>query len=399
LHWDSGVNLSLFFTFLLTCLLSFSFGLPSNAATPRFGKTKIGGISLSGLSPATAKMRLLRGLSKKLDYRYKISDGKRAVYRKRRQLGVYLAVDSMLARAKRGDKYVPVLFDVKASHLQKALTQLKPRFAVPSRPARVGEQRGKVIIIPEQNQRTLNVAASTKNVLHQLTKNPGTRVLKVQSSQKSPALTKARLKGINARLGSYSTRFNAGNVKRTTNLKLGIKAINGTLLGPNEVFSLNKAVGERTQARGYRTSIVFQNGYKVPGIGAGISQVTGTLFNAALLSGLPIVSYRTHSRPVAYIPVGRDATVAWGGFDMKFKNNTGAPIYIAYKTQGNRAIATLYGAQKARPDKVTLKVSSKKINAREIKAQLYRVMRHNGKLIKQKIGNSHYKWKVGAWEE
>jgi vancomycin resistance protein YoaR len=243
------------------------------------------------------------------------------------------------------------------------------------------------------------VAASTKSVLQQLLKNPGAGVLRVQASQKSPALTKARLKGINARLGSYSTRFNAGNIKRTNNLKLGVKAINGTLLGPGEVFSLNKTVGERTQARGYRTSIIFQNGYKVAGLGAGISQVTGTLFNAALLSGLPIVTYRTHSRPVAYIPLGRDATVAWGGFDMKFKNNTQAPVYIAYKTTGNRATATLYGAKQAKPDKVTLKVTSHKIGPHEIKAQLYRVMRHNGKLIKQKIGNSHYKWKVGDWED
>ena len=341
----------------------------------------------------------MRGLSKKLDYRYKISDGKRVVYRKRRDLGVYLALDQMLARAKRGNKSVPVLFEVKASQLQKALTQLKPRFAATARPARVSEYKGKVVIIPEQNARSLNVATSSKSVLKQLLKNPGARVLKVQSSQKPPALTKARLKGINARLGSYSTRFNTGNVKRTVNVKLGIKAINGTLLGPGEVFSLNQTVGERTQARGYRTSIIFQNGYKASGVGAGISQVTGTLFNAALLSGLPIVTYRTHSRPVAYLPIGRDAPVAWGGFDMKFKNNTGAPIYIAYKTQGNRAVATLYGAKQAKPDKVTLKVSSKKINAREIKAQLYRVMRHNGKLVKQKIGDSHYKWKIGSWEE
>lgn len=387
---------------LVTILISgllLLFGAPSQAAEKKLGKVNVGGLKVSGLTPAQAKLRLLRGLSRKLDFQHKLTDGHRTLYRKRRDLGVYLAVDTMLKRAARGEKYIPVIFDVKASQLQATLTRLKPRFASAAAPARVGEQRGRVIIVREKNQRTLNVGASTQSVLKQLLKNPGTRVLKLQISEKPPALTAARLKGINARLGSYTTRFNAANIKRTINLKLGIKSINGTLLSNGEVFSLNDTVGERTQARGYRTAIIFKNGYKVPGIGAGISQVTGTLFNAALLSGLPIVTYRTHSRPVTYIPLGRDATVAWGGFDMKFKNNTGTPIYITYKTKSNRAIVTLYGAQNAKPDRVTLKVNVQNIGPREKKAQLYRWTRRDGKITKQKIGDSHYKWNVGQWEE
>ncbi len=384
--------------FVFCGLALFSCNQFSQAAT-KLGKVHIGGISVAGLTADQAKRRITRGLSKKLDFQHKLSDGHRAVYRKRRDLGIYLAVDDMLKRAAHGDKSVPVLFDMKASHLQAALMKLKPRFAAVGSEARIGEHKGKVVIAPEKNTRTLNVSASTQSVLKQFRKNPGSNVLKLQSFEKPPTLTAARLKGINAKLGSYSTRFNPGNVKRTINVKLGIKAVNGTLLSPGEVFSLNKTIGERTQARGYRTSIIFKNGYKVAGIGAGISQVTSTLFNAALLSGLEIVSYQTHSRPVAYIPIARDATVAWGDFDMKFKNNTTAPVYIAYKISGSRAIATLYGAQKAKPDKVTLKVTSQNIGPLEKKAQLYRWMKRDGKLIKQKIGDSHYKWKNGDWIE
>ena len=373
--------------------------LPVQAAEKKMGKANIGGISVSGLNLAQAKRRITRGLSKKLDYQHKLSDGQRAVYRKRRDLGAYLAVDAMLKRAAQGDKYVPVLFDMKASELQNALSRLQAKFAAAGSDARVGDYKGKVVIAPEKNKRALNVSASTKSVLSQFLKNPGSKVLKLQAFEKPPVLTAARLKGINAKLGSYTTRFNADNVKRTINVKLGIKAVDGTLLSPNEVFSLNKTIGERTQARGYRTSIIFVNGYKVPGVGAGISQVTGTLFNAALLSGLEIVSYQTHSRPVSYIPIGRDATVAWGSFDMKFKNNTQAPIYVAYKTSGSRAIATLYGAQKAKPDKVTIKVNSQNIGPLEKKAQLYRWIRRGKQTTKQKVGDSHYKWKNGDWND
>jgi vancomycin resistance protein YoaR len=181
-------------------------------------------------------------------------------------------------------------------------------------------------------------------------------------------------------------------------MHVAINSINGTLLSPNETFSLNKTVGERTQARGYRTTIIFKNGYKVAGLGGGVSQVTGTLFNAALLAGLPLVTYRTHSRPVAYLPIGRDATVAWGGFDMKFKNNTPAPIYISYRIRGNRATATLFGAKEAKKD-VRINVTSRRIREREIKAQLYRTIRRSGKVVsKQRLGTSHYKWNQADWE-
>jgi vancomycin resistance protein YoaR len=175
-------------------------------------------------------------------------------------------------------------------------------------------------------------------------------------------------------------------------MRLATRRIDGTVLSPNEVFSLNKVVGERTQARGYRTATIFAGGKKEPGIGGGVSQVTGTLFNAALVAGLPIVSYRVHSRPVAYLPIGRDATVVYGGFDMKFKNDTSAPIFIDYKLQGNTLRARLYGKRTGR--KVRLSVSSKRQGEREMSAKLYRVIRQGNKVVKKElVGDSKYSWK------
>jgi vancomycin resistance protein YoaR len=133
-------------------------------------------------------------------------------------------------------------------------------------------------------------------------------------------------------------------------------------------------------------------------LGGGISQVTGTLFNAALLAGLPIVTYRTHSRPVSYISIGRDATVAWDQFDMKFKNDRDTPIFISYDASGSRATARLFGA-KTNQD-VSINVVSQRIGEREIKAKLYRTIRENGKVVsKAKVGESHYKWKPDDVED
>ena len=77
----------------------------------------------------------------------------------------------------------------------------------------------------------------------------------------------------------------SANAKRNNNIQIAAESIDGTLLSPGEVFSLNQTVGKRTQARGFRTAPVFVNAEKVPGVGGGVSQITGTLFNAAALAG------------------------------------------------------------------------------------------------------------------
>lgn len=364
-----------------------------------FGAVSVAGVSVARLDAQAAKRRLTRELKPKLAVSIAVSNGRRKLTRKRSDLGARLDLGWMLARAATGQKHVPLHLAVDQGALRRALNNLAPRFKIAPRSARIVEKRGGIRIVGEVPASRVDVGASTKDLAAQWEQNAALRELRLKTIEKAPALTAALLKGITGRIGSFTTNYDAGKAKRSLNMKLAILEINNTLLSPNEVFSLNGVVGERTQKRGYRTSIVFQNGYKVPGIGAGVSQVTGTLFNAALVAGLPIVTYKTHSRPVAYLPIGRDATVSWGDFDMKFKNNTGAPILIAYGINDSRVTATLYG-KKMPAQTVSLSVRKQQKGPRHITAQLYRTIRRNGKVTgKQKVGNSTYKWNVGKWEE
>jgi vancomycin resistance protein YoaR len=185
----------------------------------------------------------------------------------------------------------------------------------------------------------------------------------------------------------------SANAKRNINIKIAAEAIDGTLLSPGEVFSLNDVVGKRTQARGYRTATVFVNAEKVPGVGGGVSQITGTLFNAAALAGLSIKEVNPHSRPVAYLPVGRDATVAYGDLDLKFANNTKAPVYIAYSFDNPRLRATIFGAKTA-GRKVSLRPVVQRLGPGKVNAQLYRVIKQSGKVTaKERLLNHQYRWK------
>ncbi|MBR4749831.1 MAG: VanW family protein [Abditibacteriota bacterium] len=145
-------------------------------------------------------------------------------------------------------------------------------------------------------------------------------------------------------LGRYTTGFNAKNAGRTSNLKVAVKKLNGTSLQPGGVFSFNKTLGERTAAAGYREAIVFQGGEQKLELGGGICQVSSTLFNAALLAGMEILSRRSHSKMVDYVPAGRDAMVYWGQQDFSFRNNSGSPVVIKASVDGSTMTVALWGS-------------------------------------------------------
>jgi hypothetical protein len=143
------------------------------------------------------------------------------------------------------------------------------------------------------------------------------------------------------KIGSFTTTFDPNKVSRTTNLKLAANAINNRKIAPGEVFSFNKTVGPRIPERGYKKAIIFMNKQEVEGYGGGVCQVSTTLYNAVLKTGLPIVERHMHSLPVSYIAKGRDATVSYGSADFRFKNNTKSTIIIRTQVQGGKLTVEL----------------------------------------------------------
>jgi vancomycin resistance protein YoaR len=372
-----------------TCLTTYI----SDKAHAQFpAETFIGGIPVAGLNDEEATRRLNRELASKLDYKLTLAAGTKTVYRKRSDLGFSLATKQMLASAK-NTSVVPLSFSVDRIAAKNALTRLKAALSsevVDAAPLYINK---KVQIRPSVDGKTLDVSTSAARLQILGEKNATQTRFDLEAKTTAPKIKTEDLQGIDSILDAYTTRFNRAIKGRTNNVRIATAAIDGMVLKPNEVFSLNKTVGKRSKARGYQEAIIFENGKQIRGLGGGVSQVTGTLFNAALEAGLPIVTYRTHSRPVTYIPIGRDATVAWGSFDMKFKNDTGAPIYIMYKISGNRLRANLFGKDTGRTTKIN--VTSKRNGPRNISANLYRVIYKNGEVVKrEKVGSSHYNWKA-----
>lgn len=130
-------------------------------------------------------------------------------------------------------------------------------------------------------------------------------------------------------MGTFSTTFSAGNISRSTNIRLAASRINGLVLLPGETFSFNGHLGQRTTAKGFKVAGVYVSGRHDFDVGGGICQVSTTLYNASLQSGLKISSRSPHSLPVPYVPLGRDAAVSFPNPDLKLTNPYDFPIALA----------------------------------------------------------------------
>lgn len=155
-------------------------------------------------------------------------------------------------------------------------------------------------------------------------------------------------------LSKYTTIYDAGNKNRASNIALASKTINDVILLPGEVFSYNGTLGNTTKEKGYKQGGAYVGGKVVQAYGGGICQVSTTLYNAVLYANLEIVERYNHSYPVSYVPAGRDATVAYGGKDFKFKNSRNYPIKISANAKNGVVSISILGIKEDEEDEIVL---------------------------------------------
>jgi len=173
----------------------------------------------------------------------------------------------------------------------------------------------------------------------------GLREVTVPLTVLRPTRTTEQLQemGLAAYGSECSTYYDADNVSRANNIAQAAKLVDGTIVPPGEVFSLNAAMGPRTTDRGFDYAPVIVDGVLRQGVGGGICQFATTLFNAAFFAGLPIVERHAHDFFIDHYPIGRDASVAWGGNDLKFKNDSGRAVMIRCWARDGRLTVVLVG--------------------------------------------------------
>ena len=135
---------------------------------------------------------------------------------------------------------------------------------------------------------------------------------------------------------------------RIHNVHLMADFIDGTIIRPGEVFSFNHVVGPRTAKRGFLEGSEIIGSLVLPSIGGGVCQTATTLFNDAFEAGLPILERTNHNLYLSHYPLGRDATVAWGGPDLKFKNDLKHGILVKASYTDATLTFTFYGTSEGR---------------------------------------------------
>ena len=194
-----------------------------------------------------------------------------------------------------------------------------------------------------------------EDIIKTIQTNPKATVY-VQTIDIKPKYTEDDLKKSTKKQASFSTSFANSSDERKHNIKLCAKQLNGIRINPLQIFSFNDIIGIRSEEKGYKEAKIIKNGEFVPGVGGGVCQVSTTLYNTLLLSGINVSEVHKHSLPVSYVKPSLDAMVSWGSADLKFKNETTVPIFIASKCENDNLIFTIYGDTK--DENITIKTRS-----------------------------------------
>lgn len=144
-------------------------------------------------------------------------------------------------------------------------------------------------------------------------------------------------------LAIFSTKIYSSDPARQNNLTISCNKLNETVVKNGDTFSFCNTVGQASSKEGYQEADIFDNnGNKKKGLGGGNCQLSTTLYNAVLATpGLVVTERHAHSNYVPYIQKGKDAAVAYGSYDLKFRNDTGNNIKICSQVNSQNVTVSI----------------------------------------------------------
>lgn len=207
--------------------------------------------------------------------------------------------------------------------------------------ARFETSDGKTTLKKDVDGISVNIEKTRQNMENSLSKNKFESEVAVDTE--TAEITTSDLKGIDSVLGTSMTTFRMSDENRSHNIRVATEASSKVILKPGQEYSFNGVVGKRSAENGYKNAPVIMEGEMEQDLGGGVCQVSSTLYNAVLKSGLEIVNVKNHSIPSSYVGMGRDATVTDSGIDFVFKNPYKHNIYIQNYVSGDTIVCQVFG--------------------------------------------------------
>ncbi|MEV8597199.1 VanW family protein [Streptomyces sp. NPDC052012] len=298
--------------------------------------------------------------------------------------------------------------DSKGLRTAPAVTGALNHLPTAPRNARLGVAGDKAVVTEDAEPGVkVTDKALGKAVLPLLTKPGAARTGEVATQQIQPEVTRenaARL-GLTEKMSSFTVHFEPA-AYRTKNIGRAVELINGSVVRPNETWSFNRTVGERTEANGFVEGVMIRDDQYAKAPGGGVSAVATTVFNAMFFAGVKPVEYGAHSFYIERYPEGREATVAWGSLDLRFTNDSGKAIYIQARSTDTSVTVSFLGTKKY--DEIT-SVKGPRTNVRQPESRVStadkcvpqtqlegfdvtveRVFHDNGREVKREPFRTHY---------
>lgn len=230
-----------------------------------------------------------------------------------------------------------------------------------------------------------------------------------------PAVTTETAMRCRTLLGSFTTTYSAGNASRAGNLKNGAGLLNQTVVYPGEELSCQKVLGPFTEENGYLGAGAYSGGLIIESVGGGVCQISSTLYNAVLSAELTVTQRMPHSMTVSYVPLARDAAIAWDYKDFRFVNSSDVPVLIESSAEYGELTVRIWGEESRDQERnirfesitvkeiepgaaVITKDPSKPAGYRKVtqqakkgyEAELYKVITVGGKEVGRELVNKSY---------
>lgn len=252
------------------------------------------------------------------------------------------------------------------------------------------DEYGNINKTPSKDGRELDIVHLKENIYDGIRSKEYKEVnLKVEDIK--PKVSTKDVDNVNYLLAEFSTNFSTHNENRATNIEVASKKTSDILLMPGEEFSYNDTTGKRIAANGYKDAPVIINGKLEQDVGGGVCQVSSTMFNSVMYSGLEVTSRRNHSLKISYLPIGQDAMVSDGGSDFRFKNPYSSPIYIKNVVSDGVLTSRIYGNINDKKN-ITIKVEPYKENNLDAAKTYIEIRDKNGNVAETRyVGKSVYK--------
>lgn len=330
----------------------------------------VNGVSVHGMTKTAAVEKVLESM----DWQMKVTCGeKEQVLENLLKENVEKVVDEAFKKGKPADYEIPTDGLEEAAAAQAAA--LAGAWNVKAKNGSISAfdaASGKFTFAEGENGKAVNEEKLKNDILMRTAAGEYDAVITAEVKETAPEITAAQAREKFQRLGTYSTTTTA-NKDRNENVRLAAAALNGKIIQPGEEFSFNLTTGNRTTDKGYRPAGAYVNGVLVEEPGGGVCQVSSTLYNAVVFSGLKTTERHAHSYEPSYVTPGEDAMVSYDGHsgpDMKFVNNSKTAVGIKTSFSDRKLTISIYG-NPILEEGVTLSMKSEKVKELDPPAPTY----------------------------